>query len=71
MHDRVTGNLTISIHTPTQGVTMRIGSFERWQKHFNPHSHAGSDDNMFFKKKKEMISIHTPTQGVTIAVVVI
>ena len=34
---------------------------------FNPHSHAGSDENEPWSIKViRRISIHTPTQGVTI-----
>ena len=34
--------------------------------YFNPHSHAGSDINIFIKYANDCaISIHTPTQGVT------
>ena len=34
---------TISIHTPTQGVTSFISGWVRFTAYFNPHSHAGSD----------------------------
>ena len=34
----------ISIHTPTQGVTLSRRSLRLHHLDFNPHSHAGSDD---------------------------
>ena len=34
---------SISIHTPTQGVTEFATSSGPYVRHFNPHSHAGSD----------------------------
>ena len=40
--------------------TDRQGKF-----YFNPHSHAGSDENISGKLDVTNISIHTPTQGVT------
>ena len=60
---------TISIHTPTQGVTSSLQKNQLLTQNFNPHSHAGSDFNAveqldFFTR----ISIHTPTQGVTLQV---
>ncbi len=58
--------LRISIHTPTQGVTLRHRPRRTTSSNFNPHSHAGSDDyldrDILLLKH---ISIHTPTQGVT------
>ena len=33
----------ISIHTPTQGVTVAVGESLYVLLYFNPHSHAGSD----------------------------
>ena len=35
--------ITISIHTPTQGVTTNRPTGRFGIGHFNPHSHAGSD----------------------------
>ena len=35
----------ISIHTPTQGVTLTATSYNVFNTDFNPHSHAGSDHN--------------------------
>ncbi len=59
-------SLTVSIHTPTQGVTYQIQKCVQMFG-FNPHTHAGCDFtlssciNVLLK-----VSIHTPTQGVTI-----
>ena len=36
-------NFTISIHTPTRGVTERLDCNLMQTKNFNPHSHKGSD----------------------------
>ena len=36
-------SLNISIHTPTQGVTLNKRSLPQFMQYFNPHSHAGSD----------------------------
>ncbi len=56
---------TISIHTPTQGVTLDWVTGRRDTLYFNPHSHAGSDENIATEDDVRTISIHTPTQGVT------
>ena len=59
-------NDLISIHTPTQGVTIRFISARYWFLYFNPHSHAGSDVyRRRSRRRAATISIHTPTQGVT------
>ena len=55
----------ISIHTPTQGVTLQSTYRIHKTADFNPHSHAGSDAYICSKIKPITISIHTPTQGVT------
>ena len=55
----------VSIHTPTQGVTLiklRIASILS----FNPHTHAGCDiAARAWAIEARAVSIHTPTQGVT------
>ena len=77
----------VSIHTPTQGVTLcsmstiRLLMFQSthprrvWLafirfvinvQRFNPHTHAGCDDNHYQRKRNGHVSIHTPTQGVTL-----
>ena len=58
--------ITVSIHTPTQGVTLILYLYLKLLLSFNPHTHAGCD---FFEKGcdfVEGVSIHTPTQGVTL-----
>ena len=61
--------IQISIHTPTQGVTLSCSYFFHLMLHFNPHSHAGSDTWYGLLPLPDCISIHTPTQGVTITAV--
>ena len=57
---------TVSIHTPTQGVT-RIIWISIYLICFNPHTHAGCDRRTCnIGNSKAAVSIHTPTQGVTI-----
>ena len=56
---------SISIHTPTKGVTRRPARIYKVICHFNPHSHEGSDITKQKEKIKYTISIHTPTKGVT------
>ena len=57
---------TISIHTPTKGVTGQYMDMESRIKYFNPHSHEGSDEYIAKKSDSSQgISIHTPTKGVT------
>ena len=57
---------SVSIHTPTQGVTRRrkrnVGRYC-----FNPHTHAGCDYRSLKIWGRKKVSIHTPTQGVTVA----
>ena len=43
-------NTSISIHTPTQGVTASWILAICWRIDFNPHSHAGSDQNIHRQK---------------------
>ena len=57
---------SISIHTPTKGATSGFVFLWRHCKHFNPHSHEGSDPGDIDEKlKANNISIHTPTKGAT------
>ena len=54
----------VSIHTPTQGVTLWLVIFWLiWS--FNPHTHAGCDSDLLTPANITFVSIHTPTQGVT------
>ncbi len=62
---------TISIHTPTKGVTTLPGAEPPRIINFNPHSHEGSDGDGSPIQAIEMISIHTPTKGVTPLLIVI
>ena len=63
--NKVAAQSAISIHTPTQGVTRDCTGIIFTTCDFNPHSHAGSDDEREGILKRYGISIHTPTQGVT------
>ncbi len=66
MGDTTTQHKEISIHTPTQGVTLYGYVFSKKYNDFNPHSHAGSDNSDVTSAiDRQTISIHTPTQGVT------
>ena len=57
---------SISIHTPTKGVTLVGNQSNSERLHFNPHSHEGSDrDSVWLERSQNWISIHTPTKGVT------
>ena len=56
----------VSIHTPTQGVTLYQIRFIHWIGSFNPHTHAGCDcAGGYASGLYRIVSIHTPTQGVT------
>ena len=55
----------VSIHTPTQGVTILICPTYIYPFSFNPHTHAGCDPLDRFFILLALVSIHTPTQGVT------
>ena len=55
----------VSIHTPTQGVTVSDYEVYKWHICFNPHTHAGCDTNSPDIGTDGLVSIHTPTQGVT------
>ena len=55
----------VSIHTPTQGVTMPSDIFSLKCSCFNPHTHAGCDMDLICVVMRGRVSIHTPTQGVT------
>ena len=56
--------ISVSIHTPTQGVT-QAEVWKVWHRSFNPHTHAGCDRRGYVSYLLEEVSIHTPTQGVT------
>ena len=55
----------VSIHTPTQGVTLLPLVLGLISLCFNPHTHAGCDEAQQVLNKYLDVSIHTPTQGVT------
>ena len=55
---------SVSIHTPTQGVTTRL-YLNSGTSSFNPHTHAGCDNRIRKTIDFYYVSIHTPTQGVT------
>ena len=63
MPDYLTGE--VSIHTPTQGVTFRLRLYRHTDRRFNPHTHAGCDQDAAGRYEPKCVSIHTPTQGVT------
>ena len=54
----------VSIHTPTQGVTL-LRYCKPYIFSFNPHTHAGCDQGTGDIPNDAIVSIHTPTQGVT------
>ena len=56
---------SISIHTPTRGVTGVELLKKTVSSNFNPHSHKGSDIDSLKLLADTVISIHTPTRGVT------
>ena len=45
---------SISIHTPTQGVTKALPQQKRQHTYFNPHSHAGSDFTFVLRLHKHI-----------------
>ena len=55
---------SVSIHTPTRGVTAEMHTPPGYHS-FNPHSHAGSDSLLEFSLEEMLVSIHTPMRGVT------
>ena len=58
--------IPVSIHTPTQGVTISPHSRRPTGRSFNPHTHAGCDPGTgYLACRIPAVSIHTPTQGVT------
>ena len=61
----ITAVLSISIHTPAQGVTLTQQMLLWCRDNFNPHSRTGSDKTKRSNRKQNTISIHTPAQGVT------
>ena len=56
---------SVSIHTPTQGVTQHQYPLWLIVCCFNPHTHAGCDSDIIDLYGLYCVSIHTPTQGVT------
>ena len=58
--------MLVSIHTPTQGVTIYRNTLSMSHHRFNPHTHAGCDLCITVWKICLWVSIHTPTQGVTL-----
>ena len=60
----------VSIHTPTQGVTMQRNWSFYLQLGFNPHTHAGCDTPGVINQYVPGVSIHTPTQGVTLSPII-
>ena len=56
---------SVSIHTPTWGVTCYNTHSLALRTSFNPHSHMGSDEPKYRPFKNKEVSIHTPTWGVT------
>ena len=61
----VSSNTSVSIHTPTQGVTQHSCKGAHLVC-FNPHTHAGCDTVTAAVTLATSVSIHTPTQGVTL-----
>ena len=59
---------TVSIHTPTKGVTYSPRLASRCARSFNPHTHEGCDVVIVNILEISDVSIHTPTKGVTIHV---
>ncbi len=57
--------MPVSIHTPTQGVTIERQITKQDAMGFNPHTHAGCDIDRQVERVLKGVSIHTPTQGVT------
>ena len=56
---------TVSIHTPTKGVTYYYCIWYAKPKCFNPHTHEGCDKRLKIDNTPNDVSIHTPTKGVT------
>ena len=59
-------DFVVSIHTPTQGVTLWLSLVIYCFSRFNPHTHAGCDIRATEYLQRWKVSIHTPTQGVTL-----
>ena len=56
---------SVSIHTPTQGVTIRATEYlQRWKVSIHTPT-QGVTGRIMFIIKTGIVSIHTPTQGVT------
>ena len=57
---------TVSIHTPTKGVTQYLIPCTYRAISFNPHTHEGCDaPSNIAAWETPFVSIHTPTKGVT------
>ena len=56
----------VSIHTPTKGVTAGGKVMMRRDAGFNPHTHEGCDQKVWWEIFQYDVSIHTPTKGVTL-----
>ena len=57
---------SVSIHTPTKGVTHELNALALLYLCFNPHTHEGCDPDNTRNGGKDRVSIHTPTKGVTL-----
>ena len=66
--DRSSVSGVVSIHTPTQGVTLVLILVKLLLLSFNPHTHAGCDYTGTRYFSVFIVSIHTPTQGVTMLI---
>ena len=58
-------NISVSIHTPTKGVTFVRREVSILTSCFNPHTHEGCDVCWQYRASPYYVSIHTPTKGVT------
>ena len=57
---------SVSIHTPTKGVTSGSRALDVATSGFNPHTHEGCDFMRYLVCQVLIsVSIHTPTKGVT------
>ena len=64
-HENALATEGISIHAPTRGATVSPPPIRRFDKHFNPRSHEGSDRSGRPRPRRRCISIHAPTRGAT------
>ena len=65
MHTNNIAMQSVSIHTPTKGVTKLEQRVCHKTTGFNPHTHEGCDSNGVVLQAHRNVSIHTPTKGVT------